>query len=224
MTGLPAADIATLALLAFAILDPRGGGLVAGLWRRSRGWACPVARGLAPPVGFRLASVVVVLLLVASLAMTVIAGRALTHPIEMAIAVLLGLALALLSLIDLRQFRLPDRLTLTLLVAGLLQGPEPLAALLAAIACGLAPCLLSQIVARITGREGMGAGDAKLMAAMGAWLDIPATAFAVAAAALAGIACTLVLARIRERPARLLRLPFGPFLCAAFWLAWITFR
>ncbi len=69
----------------------------------------------------------------------------------------------------------------------------------------------------LTGKEGMGYGDFKLFAALGAWLGwqmlLPVILFSAATGAIIGIAL-IVLKRLgRDVP-----IPFGPYLAAAGWL------
>jgi leader peptidase (prepilin peptidase)/N-methyltransferase len=70
----------------------------------------------------------------------------------------------------------------------------------------------------LTGKEGMGYGDFKLFAAFGAWLgwqDLPLIILlASLVGAVTGIAAIIMLGRDRQLP-----IPFGPFLCAAAWIA-----
>ena len=66
----------------------------------------------------------------------------------------------------------------------------------------------------LTGREGMGYGDFKLLAALGAWLGWQALPAIVLLAALAG-ATTGIALGVRKRVSRETRLPFGPFLATA---------
>nr|MBP7615633.1 prepilin peptidase [Steroidobacteraceae bacterium] len=69
-----------------------------------------------------------------------------------------------------------------------------------------------------TGKEGMGYGDFKLLAALGAWLGwqmlLPIILLSAAVGAITGIA--LIVARGRDRN---IPIPFGPFLAAAGWIA-----
>src|SRR5690606_8464565 len=70
----------------------------------------------------------------------------------------------------------------------------------------------------LTGKEGMGYGDFKLFAALGAWLGwqmlLPIILMAALAGAIVGITLIAVRGRDRELP-----MPFGPFLAAAGWIA-----
>lgn len=76
-----------------------------------------------------------------------------------------------LLLLDAEHFWLPDRITLPLLLAGLLLGPAPVAdrAMAAAIA-GSAMLALALGYRALRGRDGLGLGDVKLAAGIGAWL------------------------------------------------------
>jgi leader peptidase (prepilin peptidase) / N-methyltransferase len=138
----------------------------------------------------------------------------------------LGWWLLTLGWIDWRRFVLPDALTLPLIVLGL------------AAAWGLAPgelwdrvggavfgYLLLWAVAwvyrRFRGRDGLGLGDAKVLAAAGAWVgasDLPSVLAGAAIAALAAAGAMMLAGRRLDRHSTL---PFGPFLAAATWLVWL---
>ncbi len=137
------------------------------------------------------------------------------------LAALAGVLLLLLALIDLRTGLLPDALTLPVLGLGLaaavLAGGEAgrLASAsnaLGGAAMGLAfPWLLNQIFKRLRGQEGMGGGDLKLLAGLGAWLGWQGLPSALLLACCAG----LLWAMWRQKtllPAG--SYPFGPFLSA----------
>jgi len=141
----------------------------------------------------------------------------------MAGALLFTWALIALSFIDYDQQLLPDNITLPLLWLGFMfnLGGTYVAitsAVVGAIAGYLSLWLVYQLFKLISGREGMGYGDFKLFAAMGAWLGwqqlplvILLSSFVGAIVGLAGI---LLMGRDRGVP-----IPFGPFLCAAGWIA-----
>jgi leader peptidase (prepilin peptidase)/N-methyltransferase len=74
---------------------------------------------------------------------------------------------------------------------------------------------------RLRGRDGLGRGDAKLLAAGGAWLGWSALPWVVLLAALLGLLLAL-LQRLRgERLTAETAVPFGPALALAIWLIWI---
>lgn len=142
----------------------------------------------------------------------------------------LGWVLLLAALIDLRHFALPDALTLPLIPAGLavavLTRPGPAAEVLADHAVGgalgyLVFAGIAALYRHWRGREGLGLGDAKLLAAAGAWVGWPGLPGVVLAAA--GSALLVVLAR-RARGRGLdadQPIAFGPYLAAGFWLVWL---
>lgn len=142
----------------------------------------------------------------------------------MTAVVALGLAgvLAWLSAIDLKRQILPDRLTLPLLAAGLLLAGEALPErVLAAVLGWAAFAMLSAAYRHTRGRDGLGGGDAKLLAAAGAWVGLEGLPWVVLLAAAGGLVVVgaLSLRRGGWSPDR--RLPFGPFLAAALWLVWM---
>ena len=136
----------------------------------------------------------------------------------------LGWTLLALAWIDWEHLRLPDALTLPLVVAGLvvtqLLDPWDVADRAAGAAVGyLALRLLAAGYRRLRGREGLGQGDAKLLAAGGAWVGLGALPQLVLGGALLGLG--LVLAeRLRGRRIGLgTAVPFGPCLALAIWIA-----
>lgn len=133
-----------------------------------------------------------------------------------------GFAAALLSLtcIDWDTTLLPDDITLPLLWAGLcgsalsLTGTPLIPALWGAVAGYLSLWLVYWAFKLLTGKEGMGYGDFKLFAALGAWFGwqalIPIILMASVIGAVVGIAMKLA-SRLREGG----YVPFGPFLALA---------
>jgi leader peptidase (prepilin peptidase)/N-methyltransferase len=124
-----------------------------------------------------------------------------------------------LAFIDKRTQLLPDSLTLPLLWAGLLVNlgsvfAPPDTAIIGAAAGYLSLWIVYWLFKAITGKEGMGYGDFKLFAAIGAWLGwqwLPSILFVAAlTGALAGL-----LAVLRKRMRTDQPLPFGPFLATA---------
>jgi leader peptidase (prepilin peptidase)/N-methyltransferase len=147
-----------------------------------------------------------------------------------ACALLVTWALIALTGIDIDHQLLPDNLTLPLMWAGLLAavviGPVvgstlPVSAqdaLIGAMTGYVSLWLVFHGFRLITGKEGMGYGDFKLFAALGAWLGwklLPLVILLSAASgALLGIAMILLRGRDRRAP-----MPFGPYLAAAGWFA-----
>ena len=127
-----------------------------------------------------------------------------------------------LSLIDLDHHLLPDDLTLPLLWFGLLvsafdlglPGVSLFDAVIGTAAGYMTLWSLFWAFLLVTGKEGLGYGDFKLLAALGAWLGWQAILAVLLLSALAGAATGLILIVFggRERSAPL---PFGPFLAAA---------
>ncbi|MGB8663352.1 MAG: A24 family peptidase [Serratia inhibens] len=136
---------------------------------------------------------------------------------------LLPVAAVLLALafIDRRYRLLPDRLTLPLLWAGLLvnqQGyftslPE---AVSGAVVGYLSLWLLNAAYRRRHQRDGIGQGDFKLLAALGAWVGWPALPMLVTGAAATGL-CAVAIACLMRKPGWQAPLPFGLYLAAAAW-------
>jgi len=133
----------------------------------------------------------------------------------MAVWILLASLIAL-TFIDLDTHLLPDNLTLPLLWIGLLVNLDgrfvPLnEAVVGALLGYLSLWGVYQLFRLLTGKEGMGFGDFKLLAALGAWLGwkmlLPIVLCASFAGALVGIALILFAGHDRAKP-----IPFGPWL------------
>lgn len=138
-------------------------------------------------------------------------------------ALLFGWSLIALAVIDLRHLLLPDTLTQPLLWTGLLVNLAGVHAELADAVIGAAAgyvslWLIYQAFLRATGKEGMGYGDFKLFAAIGAWTGWQQLPVTLLLAALVGAAVGLARLALgrqgRDHP-----IPFGPFLAAAGWIA-----
>lgn len=138
-------------------------------------------------------------------------------------ALLFTWMLVALAFIDLETQYLPDNLTLPLLWLGLLvnlnNGFVPLSqAIIGAMTGYLSLWLVFHGFRLITGKEGMGYGDFKLFAALGAWLGWQQLPFIILAASLIGALTGLAMILMRGHDRRV-PIPFGPFLCAAGWVA-----
>ena len=75
---------------------------------------------------------------------------------------------------------------------------------------------------RLRGRDGLGGGDAKLIAAAGAWCGLAALPFVVLGSALLGLLAALGLALTGRTMTSTTRIPFGPCIALAFWLVGCT--
>lgn len=140
--------------------------------------------------------------------------------------VLLGWTLLALAAIDVRAMILPDVLTLPLVGAGLAVAwrldPETLPAHGLAAALGWTVFrAIGALYARVRGREGLGRGDAKLMAAAGAWVSWPGLPGVVLLAAVAALGAVALTAAGGQRVGRMTAIPFGPFLALGLWLTWL---
>jgi leader peptidase (prepilin peptidase) / N-methyltransferase len=134
-------------------------------------------------------------------------------------AMLVGFFLIALAFIDLDTHLLPDDLTLPLLWLGLLFNLGgtfvPLAdAVIGAMAGYLVLWSVYWLFKLATGKEGMGYGDFKLLAALGAWFGWQALPTILVLAALAGGAVGLFLILFRNHR-RDVPIPFGPYLAGA---------
>ena len=130
-----------------------------------------------------------------------------------------------LALIDWDTTYLPDSLTLPLLWGGLLASAMGWTGTLLADAVWGATIgygslrLVHEVFLRITGKEGMGHGDFKLLAAIGAWLGWPALLPVLLLASIVGLIVGLAL-KARNRLDASGQLPFGPFLALGAALGW----
>jgi len=148
--------------------------------------------------------------------------------------------LAAIALIDAETFIVPDGISLPLVLGGLAiapifglsRGVDWQHSLVGALVGGGGLWLLQQVYARLTRREGLGTGDVKLLAAIGAWLGASSLPFVLLVSSLAGLTYTMGLflitrgEAVREGGALRLRhlaIPFGPFLVVGA-LAWLLFH
>lgn len=142
----------------------------------------------------------------------------------LALHCVLGWTLLRLAWIDWRTFRLPDRLTLPLLLLGLAASlatspaGDPWSHMIGAAAGYAAFRLVGLGYRRWRGIEGLGQGDAKLLAAGGAWLGWAALPWTVVLAAGLGLASAALAGWRRGGldPGRMI--PFGPAIALAIWI------
>ncbi|MDD1631300.1 MAG: A24 family peptidase, partial [Methylococcaceae bacterium] len=137
----------------------------------------------------------------------------------------LGLTWVLIALtfIDLDHQLLPDNLTLPVLWLGLLLNLFSLytdiqASVIGAIAGYMVLWLVYQLFKLVTGKEGMGYGDFKLLALFGAWLGWQYLPLIILLSSLVGALIGLSMIIIAKRDHNI-PIPFGPYLAAAGWIA-----
>jgi len=128
-----------------------------------------------------------------------------------------------MSMIDFDHQLLPDSMTLPLMWIGLLAALIPVftdlrSAVIGAAAGYLVLWLVFQIFKLITGKEGMGYGDFKLLAALGALLGWQQLPVIILLSSLVGAVVGLSLIAITGRD-KSIPIPFGPYLAAAGWIA-----
>lgn len=138
-------------------------------------------------------------------------------------ALVLTWSLICLSVIDIDHQMLPDAITLPVLWLGLLISLPGLfvdshTSIIGA-ACGyLALWLIYKAFKWLTGKEGMGYGDFKLLAMLGAWLGWKVLPLVILLSSVVGAATGIAMIVVRGRD-RNIPIPFGPYLAAAGWLA-----
>ncbi len=147
---------------------------------------------------------------------------------QLVLALPITWTLLALAVIDIDHKLLPDSITIPLLWAGLLASlfrvdgtvifTDVASSVVGAAAGYLSLWSVYQVFKLATGKEGMGYGDFKLLAALGAWLGwqlLPLVILLSAAVgAVIGTAMIIFGGRSRETP-----IPFGPYLAAAGWIA-----
>jgi leader peptidase (prepilin peptidase)/N-methyltransferase len=136
-------------------------------------------------------------------------------------------ALLVISFIDLDTQIIPDVISLPGIVLGLLVSflpaarvdhlslpPSPLDSFLGVLVGGGVLYLVAWLYELATGTEGMGGGDIKLLAMIGAFLGWPGVPLTLFFASMLGAVIGVVLMAISGKGLKL-RIPFGPFLCLA---------
>lgn len=126
--------------------------------------------------------------------------------------VVFAMLLAAVVWIDLRHLVIPDRLNAAIFATGVgallwLGTPSPLSAVIASAGGAAALLLVRALVSRRVGREALGLGDVKFVAAAGVWVGVAAMPAMLVIASAAGLAYALL-----HGPRSDARIPFGPFL------------
>lgn len=147
------------------------------------------------------------------------------NPTDILPGIMLTFALSWAAFVDMDRQILPDALTLGLLVSGFVfrlidGGDELLSAAIGAFAGFASIHLLGWIYLNFRGVAGIGGGDAKLVAATGAWIGwelLPVFLLVASASALVviGIRSSLGMGYSNTQ-----RIAFGPYLAVGFWICW----
>jgi leader peptidase (prepilin peptidase) / N-methyltransferase len=135
-------------------------------------------------------------------------------------------SLVALSGIDFRTQLLPDQITLPLLWAGLLLSlihlfVAPQAAIVGAAIGYLSLWSVYWLFKLLTGKEGMGFGDFKLLAALGAWMGPVSLLPVILLSSLVGALIGGTMIALRKH-AREVPMPFGPFIAMAGWIWFVA--
>ncbi len=144
------------------------------------------------------------------------------YSVAAACALLLSYALITLTMIDFDHQLLPDNITLPFLWLGLLLSvfgifTDMQSSIIGAVAGYLILWTVYQVFKWVTGKEGMGYGDFKLLALLGAWLGWQALPAIILLSSLVGAVVGIALIVFARRDRRI-PIPFGPYLAAAGWI------
>ena len=149
---------------------------------------------------------------------------------EAIMAIVMTLALVPVAMIDADTQLIPDSIVLPLMWIGLAMslyhpvvGAEtlfvaPHDAIVGAIAGYLSLWCIYWLFKLVTGKEGMGYGDFKLLAALGAWLGWQQLPLIILMSAVVGAIVGIAIMVIRKHD-RSVPIPFGPYLAAAGWIS-----
>lgn len=144
-------------------------------------------------------------------------------PAAAAATALLAAALIALSAFDITTLRLPDAITLPLIVAGIVLAPADAVAwrAVSAIAGGGALLAIAMIYRRLRHRDGLGLGDVKLVAAAGAWVGLENLSGVVLIACGVAMIVLCAMAVLSRKIKSTDVIPFGPFLALGLWIVWL---
>lgn len=129
---------------------------------------------------------------------------------------LLALSLIVVTFIDLEHQIIPDSISLPGIVIGfaasfLPESPGWLSSLIGIAVGGGSLLLIATAYEKITGKEGMGGGDVKLLAMLGGFLGWKAVPFVIFTGSLVGSVIGITLMSVQKKGSDL-KIPFGPFL------------
>lgn len=189
--------------------------LFSWLWWRGKCRRCGVAIGAFYP-----------LIELAALGVAVWAWLVVPMGWTLVVTCLLGWALLTLALIDWRHFILPDAITLSLIPLGLLASfvvdREFVLDHLIGAAAGYCFVVLIAFIYRLwRGQEGIGRGDAKLLAAAGAWVTWQGLSSVVLYASVLALIGVAIQSLAGREVSATHKVAFGSYLCVAIWLVWL---
>ena len=144
-----------------------------------------------------------------------------------AVTALFGWWLLIVIALDAEHHWLPDRLTLPLIPLGLAAawaglGPPLADRAIGAAAGGIGLWLIAALYRLARGRDGMGGGDPKLLAGLGAWLGWMQLPFVLLGAGLLGLAAMLLMRARGTEVNATTRLPLGALMALAAWPLWLV--
>ena len=149
-------------------------------------------------------------------------GWALASPQPSAFeALVLGLPLIWLSVVDLDRFEIPDLANLGILLGGLSYGEGPLwGTVLESSVIFMIMFLFSIVAENWLGKTALGLGDVKLLGAGAAWVGVFGMSSVILLASVAGIGFIVMMWALRRRRFEA-PLPFGPFIAMGLWATWL---
>jgi leader peptidase (prepilin peptidase)/N-methyltransferase len=144
---------------------------------------------------------------------------------ELLLGLILISSLITLTVIDLDHHILPDVIVIPLLWIGLISNSFGVftsleSAVFGAVSGYMILWVIYQIHHRLTGKEGMGYGDFKLLACIGAWLGWEVLPAVMLLASVSGTILAIILMVVRKRN-KDIPIAFGPYLAIAGWAAFI---
>ncbi|UTW56532.1 A24 family peptidase [Kordiimonas sp. SCSIO 12610] len=125
-----------------------------------------------------------------------------------------------------KSFRLPNHATLPLMAAGLLwnvlfiRGDAATDAIIGAAAGYLFIWSIREVYIRTRNIEAIGLGDAKFLAAAGAWLGWQTLPFILLTASVSALIIVTFQSLTNRKIDSKTAIPFGPYLCIGFWTLW----